>query len=270
MWRDRFRRAGELQIPHIYCLRNGFVYAAASAFGGRTRRHPWVILLSLSESPFKLTVGSQSWSTTAAVITPGVARSFDLRAAGVASLNVEPGHPAYHVFRGEGVCLGSIQDFAHLQTALARCCSGTATPEEVLETFEGAVAVAQQIGNCEPAPHDARIAALVARLSAQSPLEYRFAEALRSVNLSPDRLSHLFTSQVGLSIRSFLQWRKIKEALGLLATGISITDVAHEAGFSDSAHLTRTFRASLGLLPSTLGHGRHVQVHELQALQRPC
>jgi AraC family transcriptional regulator, arabinose operon regulatory protein len=260
----------EPQIPHIYCLPNGFVYAAANAFGGRTRRHPWVILLSLSEAPFTLTVASQSWSTTAAVITPGVARSFDLRAAGVASLNVEPGHPAYHVFRGRGVCLGSPHVFAHLRPALARCCAGIATPEEVRRTFEGAVTVAQQISNCTPAPHDARIAALVARLATQSPLEYRFADAQRSVNLSPDRLSHLFTSQVGLSIRSFLQWRKIKAAMALLATGISITDVAHEAGFSDSAHLTRTFRASLGLLPSTLGHGRHIQVHDLQELQRPC
>jgi AraC-like DNA-binding protein len=38
----------------------------------------------------------------------------------------------------------------------------------------------------------------------------------------------------------------------LFAKGDSLTEVAHEAGFSDSAHLTRTFRSLLGIAPSAL------------------
>lgn len=35
-----------------------------------------------------------------------------------------------------------------------------------------------------------------------------------------------------------------------LAAGVSITDAAHGAGFSDGAHFSRTFRSMFGLSPS--------------------
>ena len=34
--------------------------------------------------------------------------------------------------------------------------------------------------------------------------------------------------------------------------GSSLTEAAHEAGFADSAHLSRTFRATFGIAPSFL------------------
>jgi AraC-like DNA-binding protein len=41
-----------------------------------------------------------------------------------------------------------------------------------------------------------------------------------------------------------------------LARGSSVTTAAHEAGFSDSAHLTRTFREQYGIAPAAWS--RHV------------
>lgn len=72
------------------------------------------------------------------------------------------------------------------------------------------------------------------------------------IHLSPERFSHWFVEQTGLPLRSYLKWIRLIEALRQLAAGHSLTHSAHAAGFSDSAHLSRTFRATLGDSPAKL------------------
>lgn len=55
------------------------------------------------------------------------------------------------------------------------------------------------------------------------------------------------------------------QATRLIAQGRSLTEVAHEAGFADSAHLTKTFQATLGLKPSQLVNPRHTRVRHLES-----
>jgi AraC family transcriptional regulator len=72
------------------------------------------------------------------------------------------------------------------------------------------------------------------------------------VDLSESRFSHLFTENVRVPVRRYLLWLRLRDALHMLAGGGSLTETAHSAGFADSAHLTRTFRTSLGIAPSAL------------------
>jgi AraC family transcriptional regulator len=73
------------------------------------------------------------------------------------------------------------------------------------------------------------------------------------VDLSESRFSHLFTENVRVPVRRYLLWLRLRDALHMLAAvGGSLTETAHSAGFADSAHLTRTFRTSLGIAPSAL------------------
>lgn len=71
------------------------------------------------------------------------------------------------------------------------------------------------------------------------------------VHLSPTRFSHWFVEQTGLPLRSYTKWLRLTHAVQLLASGKQMTHAAHEAGFSDSAHFSRTFRALLGIDPSS-------------------
>ena len=70
--------------------------------------------------------------------------------------------------------------------------------------------------------------------------------------LSPSRLMHVFTESVGVPLRPYVLWLRLQRACGELMRGSSLTGAAHGAGFSDAAHMTRTFRRMLGTTPSEL------------------
>lgn len=77
-------------------------------------------------------------------------------------------------------------------------------------------------------------------------------ELARTVGLSESRLMHLFTREVGIPLRRYILWLKMLEALKIMMSRESFTTAAHGADFSDSAHLSRTFRDMFGMTPSQM------------------
>jgi len=70
--------------------------------------------------------------------------------------------------------------------------------------------------------------------------------------LSRSRFMHVFTESVGVPIRPYILWLRLQQASCELMYGANVTMAAQNAGFSDAAHLTRTFRRMLGVTPSDL------------------
>lgn len=88
-------------------------------------------------------------------------------------------------------------------------------------------------------------------------------EALSAIaRLSPSRFMHAFTQDVGIPLRPYLRWLKFERAAALIAGGASLSEAAHGAGFSDSAHMTRTFRSIFGVTPSELRRSQSVQARQ--------
>lgn len=77
-----------------------------------------------------------------------------------------------------------------------------------------------------------------------------FRDAARMPSLSPQRFSHLFSAQAGIAYTAFAKWRKLLVSVNAVAAGYNLTNAAHEGGFSDAAHFTRTFHNTFGLAPS--------------------
>jgi AraC family transcriptional regulator len=86
------------------------------------------------------------------------------------------------------------------------------------------------------------------------------------VQLSTSRLRHLFQAQVGVSLKSYLLWKRLILTLQTSAQGASLTEAAHQFGFADSAHFSRTFRSSFGLTPSEIMRSQFIQVIPHDAL----
>ncbi len=70
--------------------------------------------------------------------------------------------------------------------------------------------------------------------------------------LSESRLLHLFKQEMGLPIRNYILWLRLRLVFQELMKGNSLTQAAYASGFSDQAHLTRTFVKTIGVTPSTL------------------
>jgi AraC-like DNA-binding protein len=111
--------------------------------------------------------------------------------------------------------------------------------------------------------HDPRIAAARSLVTHQFLVEESqpIMFLAKCVHLSPSRFRHLFRTEMGMSVQSYLRWRRLMAALCTTAQGASLTEAAHRAGFADSAHLTRVFRGAFGTAPSTIFKNSHaVQV----------
>lgn len=79
--------------------------------------------------------------------------------------------------------------------------------------------------------------------------------------LSESRLLHLFKEKMGLPIRNYILWIRLKIVITQILEGQSLTKAAFEAGFSDQAHMTRTFIKMIGIAPSTFSkNSKFIQV----------
>ncbi|HEX5276457.1 MAG TPA: helix-turn-helix domain-containing protein [Fluviicoccus sp.] len=82
--------------------------------------------------------------------------------------------------------------------------------------------------------------------AANLPNSYYATEA----GLSEEVLSRWFRQQTGLTLRRYRNWHRLFLSAWMMQQGISLTDAAQEAGFSDAAHFTHVFREMVGLKPS--------------------
>lgn len=79
------------------------------------------------------------------------------------------------------------------------------------------------------------------------------AAALAAVaGLSESRFLHVFRESTGTPLRRYLMWQRLQRAAPLLVTRATLTEAAFAAGFSDAAHMTRTFKRLFGVTPSVL------------------
>ena len=69
---------------------------------------------------------------------------------------------------------------------------------------------------------------------------------------------HVFTESLGIALRPYILWLRVQRGCRELSNGASVTEAAVRAGFSDAAHLSRTFRRMLGTTPREIAARRKV------------
>ncbi|HEU0004238.1 MAG TPA: AraC family transcriptional regulator [Ktedonobacteraceae bacterium] len=77
-----------------------------------------------------------------------------------------------------------------------------------------------------------------------------------SVNLSPFHLLRVFRDVVGLPPHNYLTQVRVTRARQLLQASLRPVEVALAVGFTDQSHLTRHFKALVGVTPAQYAQGR--------------
>lgn len=228
--------------------------------------HALQVTLAL-EGEFDLRTEAQHLPGPAVAVAPDVRHIF--RASGImAFLFVEPESDAGRALtpgRGDPAMRALLADAArpHMRALAERFLAGA---DDAALAEAGKAILAALAGQPRIAPPDPRVRAMIDFAAANIEDAVSLPLAAGAAGLSPSRARHLFVEQTGLPFKTYVLWLRIQRAVELFAAGASLTEAAHEAGFADSAHLSRTFRRTFGLPAAAL----RVNSRFVQAEARPA
>lgn len=248
---------------HLHLWDERFLYVTPDIQSGLTARSCATLLVSATAKPFTLvTLDGQQLVCHAAWVPPHVPRRLDVDGGGLLSLNLDPASVACHAL-SEALGARMIQPihadcFQGLRDVFEGALYGE-LPEPGLRQLADGLVQAVCGMPALSVLMDRRIEMVLVQLrTAQS--RVLLSELAATVGLSPDRVTHLFREQTGLSIKRYLVWAKIRRSVQQMSHGRPLTDIAHECGFSDSAHMSHTYQQYFGLPPSFLADTQRVAV----------
>ena len=99
----------------------------------------------------------------------------------------------------------------------------------------------------------------VASHLSSDPLGSGIEEALANVPYNQDYFRRAFRGRMGTTPKKFLERKKMEFAVNRLSMGVSVKEVAMEAGFSDPYFFSRMFKKYIGASPSNY----RAKAHEL-------
>lgn len=208
------------------------------------------------EGEFELESGSHRIGGPIAAVNADAHHAF--KAVGLfANVFIEPESIAGRAVAGRlfaaGVPLVAVPDemLGDLPAQLTLAFRKRDRSDAALEALARSV-ISQLAGGLTAPPPDARVGQILEWAATQLDRPVSLADAARRVALSKDRLRHLFVEQTGLPLRSYLLWLRMTRAIEAFAAGSSLTEAAHQAGFADSAHFSRTFRRMFGTKAAAL------------------
>jgi AraC-like DNA-binding protein len=94
------------------------------------------------------------------------------------------------------------------------------------------------------------IAAVVRAIHAEPMLRMSQSELALRLRLERTRALRCFKAATGQTFREFKRWSALQHAATLMVNGALVRTAAMDAGFADTAHLTRVFHQGFGMTPS--------------------
>ena len=200
---------------------------------------------------FRLQIDGGSYDYRAVIIAPNVPHQVEDHNQWQLMLHIDPGSlAAKQLLR---TCLGNRRfkeiEFSSIKSLLPEiktyvdCIHPCGDAKRLVDDIVSALLCSP----LDPMPIDPRITAALNRLRSLPVKKISTKAIAEAICLSESRFIHLFKYQMGIPVRRYLLWLRLRDALVQVLNGMSFTHAAHHAGFSDSAHLCRTFKQMSGM-----------------------
>jgi AraC-like DNA-binding protein len=245
---------------HLYYpTKAGFVFATSDSLYRVQLPFYGIIAISNDGQPIRATIGTQRVEERAFAFWAKSAH-FDEPNQRYTTVAVNPLHRLFRAFTkidAPHVLPLAFSPFAPFRPLMQEALQGSLTHQHALDLLNGVLDIARPS------------LPLVTALDERAQLLMRTLwdrqrctlEELASVlNLSYHRASHVFVETIGIPVRTYQLWQKLYRASAPLQAGKSLTEAAHVAGFSDSAHYSRAFQTAYGRSPTEMFRTRHIEV----------
>lgn len=234
----------------VYVYADGFMVSCDGMVAPRTERYTGTMLFAIREEGIDIEVAGRPQRVQMALLKPFVPKVLNALTQPFVSIGLNPMHPKYRAYtrlEDPGYVTLPRSLFPSLNDRLHALWAGYLDGPQARRVYEHAI---DEITQMLPPlrPMDARIERVTASLAHnhRQPLEALADKAC----LSYYRMSHLFSNEMGLSLRQYVLSLKIHAAARCIGQGMSLTATAHEAGFTDSAHLSRAWTKAFGGPPT--------------------
>lgn len=246
--------ARESDVPRgtIYFWPDGVVFVGVN-IANEPHRHFTASLAFSLDGKFRARAAGRDWAPHAGMlVAPNVEQQMDARGTLLVIMQIDPETSHFariaHRFDEDGPYIALDEE---LVEQLSSETDAAARQGDALRLWRIAISRLARPG-VEGRVLDERIVHAMAVLKASFFAPPTASALAAQVGLSEGRLIHLFSEQMGLPIRRYILWLRMRDVIYSIALGKTMTEAAHAAGFSDSAHMTRTFRNMFGLRPSLL------------------
>lgn len=232
----------------LWHVEGGSTFFAGPLGYNAPHQHGAPVYLAGLYGSFRIRMGGEAWTTCRTALVPaGMLHELDCGGDPLAVLYREPDGA------GRGILASLMLGVRDVDGALAGAGGEIRPLRELYERGDagrwiGAALADLSAFTARRADRvaDRRIAEVLARLCRRQDAGMSAGRLAASVGLSPSRLQHLFTAEVGVPFRRYRAWMRMRRAIAVVAAGETFAGAGYAAGFADQAHFARDFRKTFG------------------------
>ncbi len=248
-------------------LWEGIFLFIGSALETHTHEHHAIQIIISAGTPFQMKVENKAWKRFSSLIIdsdqPHQCKALNSR---IFFLSIDPEVSTARALRKNFLSKSSFQslpkkDVLSFSTNLQKLIALEADCKSVFAIIN------QFINNLIYSEHiqrviDERIQLVIQIIKSSLKNKITLKNLAEKIFVSEGRLTHLFKEQVGIPIRKYILWSRLNLATQKIINNENFTQAAHNSGFSDSAHFSRTFTKMFGLVPSSiLKNSQNIQAY---------